>query len=146
MIRPLCPSGREGEGSAPVEAIEVVAAVIERDGRILIARRLAGIAPGRAVGVSRAASARPGETPEAALRREIREELGAAVTVGEPIETVEWRIPDKRVRLSFFRCADRGGAAAAGGPGDRAGWRRASCGRYQFPAADAALIARLSRG
>jgi mutator protein MutT len=129
---------------APGEVAEVVAAVIERDGKVLIARRregthLAGLweFPG--------GKRRPGEAPADALRREIREELGAVLVVGETIETVDWDYPEKRVRLSFFRCAIEGEARPL--EGQEMAWvTRADLGRYEFPAADAALVARLSRG
>jgi 8-oxo-dGTP diphosphatase len=127
-----------------VEAIEVVAAVIERDGRILIARRPRASHQG---GLWEFPGGKPkaGETPEAALRREIREELGAAITVGEPIETVEWAYPDKRVRLSFYRCAVEGEPRPL--EGQEIVWvAPGELHRYDFPAADAALIERLSRG
>ena len=65
-----------------MEPIRVVAAVIERDGKILACRRaphksLAGLweFPGGKV--------EPGETDEVALAREILEELGIEITVGE---------------------------------------------------------------
>ena len=35
----------------------------------------------------------PGETPEEAVRREIREELDTRITVGELLHTVEWDYP-----------------------------------------------------
>jgi 8-oxo-dGTP diphosphatase len=64
-----------------MEPIRVVAAVIERDGKILACRRaphksLAGLweFPGGKV--------EPGETDEVALAREIHEELGIEITVG----------------------------------------------------------------
>jgi mutator protein MutT len=88
----------------PERVVEVVAAVIERAGRILIARRRAGGHLGgrwEFPGGKRQA----GETPEAALVREIREELDVAVTVGELLDDVEWTYPEKTVRLLFFRCA-----------------------------------------
>jgi 8-oxo-dGTP diphosphatase len=66
----------------PMEPIRVVAAVIQRDGKILACRRaphksLAGLweFPGGKV--------EPGETDEVALAREIREELSIEITVGE---------------------------------------------------------------
>ena len=66
-------------GSMP-EPIDVVAAVIEHDGLFLACRRAAHKAaagkwefPGGKV--------EPGESPEAALVREIREELGIPITV-----------------------------------------------------------------
>lgn len=122
--------------------IDVVAAVIERGGKILITRRpegshLAGLweFPG--------GKPHPGESLEEALRREILEELDAEVMVRERIDTVEWTYPDKRVRVVFFRCAIRGEPRAL--EGQEMAWvAPADLPRYDFPAADAALIARLS--
>jgi 8-oxo-dGTP diphosphatase len=133
------PSARGGEGP-----VEVVAAVIEREGWILIARRpdalhLGGLweFPG--------GKQKPGESAAAALEREIHEELGAAVTVGPLLETVDWSYPEKRVRLSFFRCTIEGEPRAL--EGQELAWvRPADLGRYEFPPADATLLDRLSRG
>jgi len=126
-----------------LEAIEVVAAVIERDGKLLITRRpegshLSGLweFPG--------GKPQPGETFEQALRREIAEELGAELSVGERIETIEWQYPDKRVRLVFFRCDVRGEPRPL--EGQEMAWvTPAELARYEFPPADAALIQRLRR-
>jgi len=126
-----------------MEAVEVVAAVIERDGKILIARRpershLAGLweFPG--------GKPEPGETFEDALRREIREELGVVASVGERISTVEWEYPDRRVRLTFFRCGIYGEPRPI--EGQEMAWvTPADLTRYRFPPADAALIEQLTR-
>ncbi len=120
----------------------MVAAVIERGGKLLITRRpegshLAGLweFPG--------GKPHPGESLEEALRREIREELDAEVILRERIDTVEWAYPDKRVRLVFFRCAIKGEPRAR--QGQEMAWvTAADLSRYDFPAADAALISRLS--
>lgn len=45
-----------------------------------------------------------GELPEAALARELLEELGVAVEVGAPLSPVEWAYPDKVIRLLPYRC------------------------------------------
>jgi 8-oxo-dGTP diphosphatase len=135
------PPPQRGEGGQA--ATEVVAAVIERDGRILIARRpadrhLGGLweFPG--------GKRRAGETPEAALAREIREELDAAVTVGELLEDVEWAYPEKTVALRFYRCALEGEPRAA--EGQELAWvAPADLSRYAFPDADQAMVARLRR-
>lgn len=123
--------------------IEVVAAVIERNGEILIARRppgthLAGFweFPGGKPG--------PGESLEQALRREIAEELGTDATVGALVETVDWVYPDKRVRLHFFHCAVTGEPRPL--EGQEVLWvKPEELARYEFPPADTALIARLAR-
>jgi 8-oxo-dGTP diphosphatase len=124
--------------------VDVVAAVIERDGRILIARRPAASHLG-GLWEFPGGKRQSGEGAEAALAREIREELGAAVTVGTLLETVDWSYPDKRVRLSFFRCS------IAGEPrpleGQQIAWVLPSeLRRYEFPPADATLLERLGRG
>jgi mutator protein MutT len=141
MSEPLSrPSPPRGEGE---KVVEVVAAVIERGGRILIARRRVGSHLGglwEFPGGKRQA----GETPEAALVREIREELDAAVTVGELVEDVEWAYPEKVVRLRFFRCALEDEPRAA--EGQEIAWvAPADLGRYEFPPADGGLVARLRR-
>jgi 8-oxo-dGTP diphosphatase len=126
--------GGEGE-------IDVVAAVIERDGRILIARRPPALHLG-GLWEFPGGKRQPGESAAAALEREIREELGATVTVGPLLETVDWTYPEKRVRLSFFRCAIDGEPRAL--EGQELAWvRPAELGAYEFPPADAVLLARL---
>ncbi|WP_432477294.1 (deoxy)nucleoside triphosphate pyrophosphohydrolase [Nocardioides sp. GXQ0305] len=59
----------------------VVGAAVLRDGRVLAARRTA---PAAAAGRWEfpGGKVEPGETPEEALARELREELGCGVTVG----------------------------------------------------------------
>ena len=132
------PSPQGGEG-----IIEVVAAVIERAGRILIARRPAALHLG-GLWEFPGGKRQPGETPEAALVREIREELDAAVTVGELLDDVEWTYPGKTVRLLFFRCALDDEPRAA--EGQEIAWvAPADLDRYEFPPADGGLVARLRR-
>ena len=80
----------------------VVAAVIERDGQILIGQRKAGEwhafkweFPGGKV--------EPGETPDAAIRRELEEELGIHATIGPPITEYEYTYPGRSIiRLMFY--------------------------------------------
>ena len=84
--------------------IIVVAAVIERDGRLLVSRRLAGTHlagrwefPG--------GKCEPGETHEACLSRELAEELGLThPTVGPELIVTEHAYADRCVRLHFRAC------------------------------------------
>lgn len=46
----------------------------------------------------------PGETPQAALVRELMEELGVLVEVGEALEPVIWSYERTTIRLSPFHC------------------------------------------
>jgi len=45
-----------------------------------------------------------GEGPEAALKREIEEELAVVIEVGEPMQPVEWSDGKVAIRLMPFRC------------------------------------------
>jgi 8-oxo-dGTP diphosphatase len=97
------PMDSEGEGtgtSAPGERA-VVAAVIERDGRFLAARRTAPPAlagrwefPG--------GKTEPGEDDAAALRRECREELGVSIEVGAPVGPV-YTVPGGNLQVRTYR-------------------------------------------
>ncbi len=85
--------------------VHVVAGVIsDVRGRILLARRTEGrdLAgrwefPGGKVD--------PGETPEQALVRELREELGIEARVGAPVIAVQQQYPHKRLRLNVRHIA-----------------------------------------
>lgn len=75
----------------------VVAAVIQRNGLVLVAQRGAGLYagkwefPGGKVEV--------GESPEAALRREIDEEFGVEIAVGKLLAEVEFSVAGKEYLL-----------------------------------------------
>jgi 8-oxo-dGTP diphosphatase len=87
-------------------AIEVVAAVMLRDGKILIGQRkrsgrhpLKWEFPGGKV--------EPGEDPRAALARELREELNVEAGIGDLVDSYEVAYPDGfRVRLLFYRVTE----------------------------------------
>ena len=81
----------------------MVAAVIERDGHILICQRkttgrhpLKWEFPGGKV--------EPGEDPRAALARELREELNVEAVIGEELDSYEVSYEDDfRLMLHFYR-------------------------------------------
>jgi 8-oxo-dGTP diphosphatase len=94
--------------TVPPPFIEVVAAVIRRHETVLLCQRHDGEHlpllwefPGGKID--------PGESPEAALEREIGEELGVTAVVGEQVAIVEHHYPEKSVRIRFF-AADIGEA------------------------------------
>ena len=128
-----------------MRAIVVSAAVIERDDAFLLTRRAADTHlggrwefPGGKV--------EHGETVEASLVREIREELGCVVLVGPLLLTTKHAYPDVQVELHFFS------ARLAGEPVPQLGqdmrWvPRAELARLPLPEADADLVTMLvSRG
>ena len=86
--------------------VQVVAAIIERDGKVLIGRRtreqshaLKWEFPGGKV--------EPGETPAQALRRELGEELGIGGAAGHEITRYEYTYAGRNpVLLIFFRVTE----------------------------------------
>ena len=82
--------------------IEVVAAVIRRDGAIFATQR--GYGPYKDWWEFPGGKMEPGETPQDALVREIREELDAEIEVGCLFRTVEWDYPEFHLTLHCFFC------------------------------------------
>lgn len=92
----------------PVPHYDIVAGVIERDGRVLIGRRPAkGLLGG--LWEFPGGKREPGETDEAALSREIHEELGLKVAVEAPIATVEHAYSHFAITLRLYGCRVRSG-------------------------------------
>jgi mutator protein MutT len=121
--------------------VVVTAAVIERDGRLLVTRRQAGVhlegfwefPGGKCDGA---------ETLEACLARELREELDVEARIGEEIFTTTHAYPERAVELHFFRCELTGQPRPLLGQEMR--WvRREELQALEFPPADEELIRRL---
>ena len=84
------------------KSIEVVAAVIRREDRIFATER--GYGEWKDWWEFPGGKMEPGETPEAALLREIREELDADIRIGRLLRTVEWDYPAFHLVLHCFLC------------------------------------------
>ena len=82
--------------------IEVAAAVIRRGNEIFATQR--GYGEFKDWWEFPGGKMEPGESPQQALVREIREELDATVEVGELIRTVEWDYPAFHLTLHCFWC------------------------------------------
>ena len=89
-------------GSLPAVTLVVAAAIFDTSGRVLIAERPAGKHmagrwefPGGKV--------TPGESEEAALARELEEELGIECVDARPMMRLLHRYPDRAVELSMWR-------------------------------------------
>lgn len=127
----------------PLRSIHVMAAVIsDARGRILLARRTEGrdLAgrwefPG--------GKQEPGESPEDALVRELREELGIEARVGEHIISVPQQYPDKRLCLEVRQLTGWSGTPR-GHEGQALTWVAPDkLARYEMPPADRPVVAAL---
>ena len=85
-----------------MKTIRVAAALIFHEGRLFAARR--GYGAWRDYWEFPGGKIEPGETPEEALAREIREELDTGVTVLAPAGSVEYDYPDFHLSMQCFRC------------------------------------------
>jgi len=123
----------------PPETIEVSAALIFRSSQLLITRRHASSHLG-GLWEFPGGKREPGETFEQCLVREIREELGVEIAVGEPFAEIRHTYPEKSVHLKFFVCRLLSGEPR---PLDCAAIQwvgRFELDAYEFPAADAQLL------
>lgn len=143
-VRGACAAARAGRQEiipAPrtlkLERVEAVVAVIEKDGRCLLQKRadtglLAGLweFPGGKVG--------PGESLEAALRRELREELEVEIEAVRPLTTVRHAYTRFDVILHAFTCRVRGAGPRVGPRRRWVSWRALP--RYPLPSGSVKIV------
>jgi 8-oxo-dGTP diphosphatase len=122
--------------------IRVVGAMIEQQGCYLITQRpptaslpLLWEFPGGRV--------EPGETDEAALARELREEMGIGVAVGERVIHVEHAYEAYDIDFCVYRCQLRQGPIRNIRVHDHRWVRPNELDQYEFPAADEKTVGKL---
>lgn len=86
-----------------MKTIEVVAAIIIKNGQVFASQR--GYGEWKGWWEFPGGKMEAGESPQEALKREIREELDAEVEVKELLETVEWDYPDFHLTMHCFICS-----------------------------------------
>lgn len=124
--------------------LPVVAGILtDADGRVLIAQRAPG---GSEAGKWEFAGGkiRPGERAEAALRRELHEELGIDIGAAAPLTVSRWRGPPRPLNLHAFKVHDWHGEPRAHEHQALAWVRPADLRRYPMPAPDWPIRARLA--
>ena len=85
-----------------MKIVRVVAAVIQADHKIFATQR--GYGEFKGGWEFPGGKIEPGETPQQALVREIKEELDTEIGVGELIETVEYDYPTFHLSMDCFWC------------------------------------------
>ena len=86
-----------------MKQIEVVAAIIHKDGRIFATQR--GYGDWKDWGEFPGGKMEAGETPEEALKREIREELSTEIQLDKLFCTVEWDYPKFHLTMHCYLCS-----------------------------------------
>lgn len=127
--------------SAP--EIQVAAAVIERGGLILIGQRkrsarhpLKWEFPGGKL--------EPGETPQAALQRELREELAIHAVIGEELDSYDVQYPGGTLTRLFFFHVTQFSGEPRNLDFEQIVWvRRALLSTYDFLDGDVAFLRKL---
>ncbi len=149
--RPATPAAKHrgrvwkaSQSSQGEDRLFVVAALIENKGRVLLSQRradqtfpLAWEFPGGKV--------EAGETPEEALAREIREELGCRIRVGEVAHLVFHRYPGFDLVMPVYRAAVVGRAPRAVTVADVAWVPRRRLLALSMPPADVPFARQLAR-
>ncbi|MFW6050226.1 MAG: 8-oxo-dGTP diphosphatase MutT [Myxococcota bacterium] len=124
--------------------VVVAAAVVVRDGRVLLTRRPSGSHlegywefPGGKL--------EAGEGPEACVARECREECGIEVRVEDILNVTFHRYPEKDVLLLFYVCRLVAGEVRHVGVADHAWVAADRLDEYPLPPADARVVAKVRR-
>lgn len=86
----------------PMKTIQVSAAIIKHKNSILTTQR--GYGPYKGGWEFPGGKIEPGETPQQALIREIREELDIEIAVGRLIDIVEYDYPEFHLKMYCFLC------------------------------------------
>jgi mutator protein MutT len=125
-----------------MSAIDVAAGLVFRDGKLLVTQRHAGAHLG-GLWEFPGGKREPDETFEECLTRELREELGIEVVVGELVESLTHEYPEKTVHLRFYRCRWQRHEPQLLGCAAFKWVTVAELKNYEFPAADARLLEQL---
>jgi 8-oxo-dGTP diphosphatase len=130
------------DGGGMRRKIRVVGAMIEQDGKYLITQRppratlpLLWEFPGGRV--------EPGESDQQALARELDEEMGIQVAVGDRVIHVEHAYEGYDIDFCVYRCQLVGGHIEHRRVHDHRWVRPDELDHYEFPAADEKTVAKL---
>ena len=123
--------------------IAVVAGIVIRDGLVMLCQRK-DAGPEALKWEFPGGKLEPGESPEQALARELREELDVETRVGRVYDVRLRRYPDRDMLLLFYRCALVSGTPRCVDCAAIEWVEPARLAAYDLAPADAAVAARLA--
>jgi len=123
----------------------VAAALIELEGRYLIARRKEGVHLG-GMWEFPGGKCEMGESFESCLQRELLEELGVEISQPQFFMTHHHEYPEKRVELKFFFCSILRGEPIPLECAEFCWVKTEELGNFEFPPADRPVLSRLVLG
>lgn len=127
------------------EITEVVGAVIKDGDRYLVGQRAANKSQGglwEFIG----GKIEPGETPEQALARECREELGIEIENERIVDSVVHEYPEKTIRLTLIECSPKVGSTPHAIEHQEIRWvTQDEINSLEFATADRELIMKIKR-
>jgi mutator protein MutT len=124
--------------------IDVAIALVWKSGRLLVTRRLPAAHLG-GLWEFPGGKLRTEETPDAAAEREVLEETRVVARARGRRAPIEWRYPERTVRLHPVDCDWVEGEGEPRGVAELRWAAPGELGELEFPPANAALIAELSR-
>lgn len=150
LTRLLLAHRQRDNGTAPSETPHlklVVAAIIEQDGLVLLTRRPPG-KPLAGYWEFLGGKVEAGESPEAALQRECREECGIDISVGDILDVnLHLRHPSGDgaydILLLFYRCRITQGVVQNLDVSDHLWVRPADLHRFQLPPGNQRVVQKL---
>lgn len=122
--------------------LQIAVGIVERNGKVLISKRKPDVNAGD-LWEFPGGKVHEGESPEQAVVRELREELGIGVRVDRFYARVEHEYPDRRIELLAYLCVLEEGKPA---PVQCAAFDWVpftDLNRFSFPEANQTLIRRL---
>lgn len=142
-LQPCPPRPVRIDAGLPVVHV-VAAALIDRDGRVLMAQRPAG-KPMAGLWEFPGGKVEPGEIPEAALARELYEELGIDVCIScmMPFSFASHSYEDFHLVMPLFLVRNWDGLPQPRVAADLGWYLPAMLGRLPMPEADRPLVAQL---
>ena len=90
-----------------MKVVEVAAAIIQKEDKIFATRR--GYGKFKGMWEFPGGKVEPGETPEEAVVREIREELETEILVGRCFAEVDYDYPDFHLHMKCYLCTVKSG-------------------------------------